>query len=190
MKKIVLGLGGSSGSIYAKALMDKLAVMSDQWSTVGVTYSQNALTNWQLEIGSDSINSDDYPFNFYDRQDFNAPFASGSAAYDAMIICPCSMGLLGRIAQGRSENLLTRAADVMLKEKRKLILVPRETPYNLIHLKNMLTLSKTGAIIAPASPSFYSRPANIQEMVSTVVDRVLTLAGFEIKSFRWGEESE
>lgn len=116
-----------------------------------------------------------------------APFASGSARYDAMIVCPCSMGLMGRIAQGVSNDLTTRAADVMLKERRRLILVPRDAPYNLIHLENMRALTLAGAIICPASPSFYSRPQTIEEVAATVVDRVIDLAGLEISSYRWGE---
>jgi 4-hydroxy-3-polyprenylbenzoate decarboxylase len=104
-----------------------------------------------------------------------------------MIIIPCSMGTLGRIAGGASNDLITRAADVILKEKRKLICVARETPYNLIHIRNMETITLAGGIICPATPSFYSQPKTIEEVASTVVDRVLDLAGFEIKSFRWGK---
>ena len=186
-RKIVVGIGGSSGAIYAKQLLDSLVRMSDQWERVGVVASANALVNWELEIGA--WRPEDYPFDFYEKSDFNAAFASGSARYECMIICPSSMGLLGRIAGGHSTDLMTRTADVMLKERRKLIVVPRECPYNLIHLKNMSLLTEAGAIICPATPSFYSRPGTVQEVVQTVVDRVLDLAGFELKSYRWGEES-
>jgi 4-hydroxy-3-polyprenylbenzoate decarboxylase len=117
-----------------------------------------------------------------------APFASGSARYDTMIIIPCSMGTLARIATGISTDLITRAADVILKEKRKLICVIRDMPYNLIHIRNMETITLAGGIICPATPSFYSKPATIQAVASTVVDRVIDLAGFNSKSFRWGEE--
>jgi 4-hydroxy-3-polyprenylbenzoate decarboxylase len=112
--------------------------------------------------------------------------ASGSAGYDVMIICPCTMGTLGRIAAGVSNDLMTRAADVILKEREKLILVTREMPYSLIHLNNMKLLTEAGAIICPASPSFYSKPQTMDEVVMTVVDRVLKLAGFDFSSFHWG----
>ena len=118
-----------------------------------------------------------------------APFASGSARYDTMIVCPCSMGLLARIAHGFSADLTTRAADVILKERRKLIVVPREAPFNLIHLNNMKIITEAGGIICPATPSYYSKPQTIEELAATVVDRVLDLAGFDLKSFRWGTDS-
>jgi flavin prenyltransferase len=183
-RKIVLAIGGSSGSIYAQRLMYKLKMMPS--ITVGVIVSDNAITNWELEIGTwnSSIWSE---FTFYEKKDFFAPFASGSARYETMIVCPCSMGLLARIATGVSDDLMTRAADVILKERRKLIIVPRETPYNLIHLQNMTTLTQAGAIISPASPSFYSRPTTLDEMVDTVVDRVLSLAGLDNGGYQWGE---
>ena len=112
----------------------------------------------------------------------------GSAKYETMIICPCSMGLLGRIATGISNDLTTRAADVILKERRQLILVPRDTPYSLIHINNMKILTEAGAIICPASPSFYRNPKTFEELAATVVDRVLDLAGFDLNTYRWGEE--
>lgn len=186
MKKVVVAVGGSSGAIYARVLLDKLLGLSPQISAVGVVMSANAVYNWELELENRKYR--DYPFSFYETDDFRAPFASGSAKYDTMIVCPCSMGLMARIAQGISTDLTTRAADVMLKERRRLILVPRDTPYNLIHLDNMRALTLAGAIICPASPSFYSRPKTIEQAVETVVDRVLDLAGFELNSFRWGED--
>ena len=106
-----------------------------------------------------------------------------------MIVCPCSMGLMARIAMGISNDLVTRAADVVLKERRKLILVPRDTPYNLIHINNMRLLTEAGAIICPASPSFYSKPQSFEALAKTVTDRVLDLAGFKLDSYRWGEEN-
>ena len=186
MKKIVVAISGSSGSIYAKVLLDKLAGMQEQWEAVGVVLSDNAKINWELEIGP--VELEHYPFDFYDKKDFYAPFASGSARYDTMIVCPCSMGTLARIATGVSTDLLTRAADVVLKERRRLILVPRDTPLSLIHINNMKTVTEAGGIICPASPSFYSCPKTLEELAATVVDRVLDLAGLDLRSYRWGEE--
>ena len=131
--------------------------------------------------------SPDTPAKVYDNKTFNAPFASGSSQYDTMIICPASMGTTGRIANGTSDDLIARTADVMLKERRRLIIVPRETPYSLIHINNMKTLTLAGAIICPATPSFYSNPKTIDDLVMTVVDRIIDLAGFDNKSFRWME---
>lgn len=184
-KRILIAIGGSSGSIYAKVLFDRLQQLQDQWEKVAVVMSDNARFNWELELGDTSYN--DYKFDFYKKNDFMAPFASGSAQYKTMIVCPCSMGLLARINQGISNDLTTRAADVILKERRQLILVPREAPYNLIHLRNMTSLTEAGAIICPATPSFYSNPKSFEELALTVVDRVLDLAGFELDAFRWGE---
>jgi 4-hydroxy-3-polyprenylbenzoate decarboxylase len=138
-----------------------------------------------LEIGP--FDTSVYPFDFYEKNDFNAPFASGSAKYKTMIVCPCSMGLLARMATGVSQDLITRAADVVLKERRRLIVVPRETPLSLIHLRNMMTITEAGGIICPAIPSFYGGAETKEEIVLTVVDRVLDLAGFELDSYRWGE---
>ena len=188
MKKVVVAVGGSSGSIYAKVLFDRLALLRDQWSQIGVVMSDNAKFNWELELGN--RNFDQYPFSFFEKNDFMAPFASGSAKYETMIVCPCSMGLMGRIATGISNDLVTRAADVILKERRKLILVIRDTPYSLIHINNMKTISEAGGIICPATPSFYSRPKNFEELAATVVDRVLDLSGFELESFRWGQKDQ
>lgn len=185
MRKIVLAIGGASGAIYAKVLMDRLLQLRDQWQQVGVVMSENARLNWELELGDSTFS--DYPFAYYTPGDFMAPFASGSAKYDTMIVCPCSMGLVGRIAHGLSTDLTTRAADVILKERRRLILVPREAPYSLIHLQNMLQVTQAGGIICPASPSFYSKPQTMEAVVGTVVDRIIDLAGFESNAYRWGE---
>lgn len=183
-KKIVIAVTGASGSIYAKVLLDELVKLSDQIAEVGIVFSSNAKDVWNIELGEHSYKN--YPFKIYDKNDFMAPFASGSAGYDCMIICPCSMGTLARIAQGISNDLITRAADVMLKERRKLILVPRETPYNLIHIENLKLLTLAGSIICPASPSFYSNPQNFEELAKTVVNRVIDLAGFQQDNiFRW-----
>lgn len=181
-RKIVVAITGASGSIYAKLLLDFLKLQ--ETIEVGVVMSDNAKTVWNHELENTNFNN--YPFKFYDKNDFNAPFASGSAKYDTMVIVPCSMGTMGRIASGISNDLTTRAADVILKERRKLILVARETPYNLIHINNMKTITETGGIICPATPSFYSKPATIEEVAKTVVDRVIDLMGLENESYRWG----
>lgn len=184
-KKIIVGITGASGAVYGKVLLESLAGLRDQVEACGVIFSDNAIAVWEYEIGP--FDPASVPFTVYKPNDFFAPTASGSAGYDAMIICPCSMGTLGRIASGVSNDLMTRSADVMLKERRKLILVPREAPYNLIHIRNMETLTLAGAVIVPASPSFYSKPASIEALVKTVTDRALALAGFEVHSYRWGE---
>ena len=183
--KIIVAISGSSGSIYAKILLDRLKIMVNQLEAIGVVMSDNAIYNWELEIGV--WQPENYPFKFYQKMDFMAPFASGSAKYGVMIVCPCSMGLLGRIASGTSTDLITRAADVILKERRKLILVTREMPLNLIHIKNMETVTLAGGIICPATPSFYGKPVTVEDVAGTVIDRVLDLSGLEWKSFRWGE---
>jgi len=163
-----------------------LQALSAQTAAVGIVMSDNARYNWLHELGNENYKN--YSFDFYDKQDFMAPFASGSAKYDTMIVCPCSMGVLGRIAAGISNDLTTRAADVILKERRRLILVTRETPLSLIHINNMKTITEVGGIICPAVPSFYSRPDTLDEIAATVVDRVLDLAGFEINTFRWNDK--
>ena len=146
--------------------------------------TENAKEVWKTELENESIHN--YPAEVLYTTDFSAPFASGSGKYDTMIIVPCSMGMLGRIASGISNDLITSAADVILKERRKLICVVRDTPYNLIHIRNMETITLAGGIICPATPSFYSKPKTIEQMAATVVDRVLDLAGLDIKTFRWG----
>ncbi len=185
-RKIVVAVTGASGAIYVRSILDKLTAIRDQWSDLSLVLSDNARSVWETELGDDAYRN--YPYPVHHKNDFNAPFASGSGQFDTMIVIPCSMGTLGRIAGGISNDLITRAADVILKERRKLICVVRETPYNLIHIRNMETVTLAGGIICPATPSFYSRPATIEEVAGTVVDRVLDLAGFDVKSFRWGGE--
>ncbi|PHI18423.1 3-octaprenyl-4-hydroxybenzoate carboxy-lyase [Lewinellaceae bacterium SD302] len=184
-QKIVLAIAGSSGSIYAKVMMDRLVELKDQWEAVGVVMTDNGRYNWELELGNKDY--ENYPFDFYEKKDWHAPFASGSARYGAMLVCPCSMGLLGRINAGISNDLITRAADVILKERRKLVMIPRETPLSLIHLRNMTSLTEAGAIICPAIPSFYGGATGPEELAATVVDRALELAGIEVSgTYRWG----
>ncbi|MGK2863843.1 MAG: UbiX family flavin prenyltransferase [Chitinophagaceae bacterium] len=185
MRKIVIAITGASGSVYAKGILEKLSALKEHWNELGIIMSANAQLVWQTELEDSSYT--DLPGKLYTAQDFNAPFASGSGQYDTMIIIPCSMGTLGRIANGISNDLITRAADVVLKERRKLICVVRDTPYNLVHIRNMETVTLAGGIICPATPSFYSKPKTIEEVAATVVDRVLDLAGFDISTFRWGK---
>jgi len=184
-RKIVLAVTGASGSIYAKQLIEHFQSekLKSQMDSTALVFSKNAIEVWQHEIGE--FKASNFPFKIYGLNDYNAPFASGSAKYDTMIICPCSMGTIGRIAHGISDDLIGRAADVILKERRKLILVPRETPLSLIHLNNLSILSKNGAIICPAVPSFYSKPNTIADLVNTVIFRVLDLAGFELDTYQW-----
>jgi flavin prenyltransferase len=184
-KKIIVAVTGASGSVYAKVLFDKLQLLSDQIETVGLVFSDNAKDVWEYELGNRDF--ENIPYKIYDKNDFMAPFASGSAKFESMIIVPCSMGTLARIAQGISNDLTTRAADVILKERRKLILVARDTPLSLIHIENMRTVTLAGGIIAPATPSFYSKPTSFEQLAATVIDRVLDLAGFENVTYRWSE---
>lgn len=187
MNKVVVAITGASGSIYAKVLLDQLLEIKHQFSELGIVMSNNAKAVWEYELGNtDYLN---YPFTFYDKSDFSAPFASGSAKYNVMFIAPCSMGTLARIAHGVSDDLVTRAADVMLKERGKLILLARETPLSKIHLQNMLTITEAGGIICPAIPSFYSKPNNFFELVSTVTHRALHLASFNYDSYSWGSKN-
>ncbi len=185
-KKIIVAITGASGAIYAKLILDNLLQLSTQIEQVGVVMSDNAKEVWRFELGNEDY--DHYPFTFYHKMDFNAPFASGSAKYDTMIIIPCSMGTLGRIAHGISNDLISRAADVILKERRKLIAVVRDTPFSLIHINNLKAVTEAGGIICPANPSFYSLPKTIAEVAQTVVNRVIDLAGLESDSYRWNEE--
>ncbi len=188
MKKIAIAISGASGSIYAKLLLQKLASLQDQIAELSVVITDNAKMVWQTELGDASFDS--FAARYFSIKDFTAPFASGSAQYDALIIIPCSMGILGRIASGISNDLVTRGADVMLKERKKLICVLRDTPYNLIHIRNMETVTLAGGIICPASPSFYNLPKTIEEAALTVVNRVIDLAGLKNESFRWGKEND
>ncbi|HIA06749.1 MAG TPA: UbiX family flavin prenyltransferase [Flavobacteriales bacterium] len=181
--KIVVAITGASGAVYAKVLLDKLVQLQDQIEEVGVILSDNAKIVWEYELGNTDYEK--LPFKIFDKKDFNAPFASGSAKFKTMVVCPCSMGTMGRIAHGVSDDLLTRSADVMLKERRKLILVARETPLSLIHIENMRTVTLAGGIICPATPSFYSKPKDFEALAATVVDRVIDLCGLEIDSYTW-----
>jgi 4-hydroxy-3-polyprenylbenzoate decarboxylase len=183
---IAVAVTGASGAVYAKVLLDTLLACKSQIKNVAVVMSDNAREVWEFELGNKNYKK--YPFTFFGKNDFNAPFASGSSSYSSLIVCPCSMGTLGRIAGGISNDLITRAADVMLKERRKLILLTRDTPLNYIHIKNMETVTLAGGIICPATPSFYSKPKNFEELAATVTNRALALAGLEVKGFKWNEK--
>jgi 4-hydroxy-3-polyprenylbenzoate decarboxylase len=185
MNKILVSITGASGSIYAKVLLDKLMQIKPQYDELSIVMSNNAKEVWHVELGNEDYKN--YNARYFEKNDFSAPFASGSAQYNIMIVAPCSMGTLGRIASGVSDDLVTRAADVILKERRKLILMVRDTPYNLIHIKNMETVTLAGGIICPATPSFYSLPKTFEELAATVVDRTLSLAGLEVGTYRWGK---
>ncbi len=182
--KVVVAITGASGSVYAKVLLEKLAKLNSQVKETGLVMSNNAKEVWRYELGNSDY--ENLPFKSYHKDDFFAPFASGSAKYNIMFVCPCSMGTLARIATGISNDLTTRAADVILKERRKLILIVRDTPYSIIHLNNMKTITEAGGIICPASPSFYSKPQSFEELAATVIDRALDLAGLSIDTYRWG----
>ncbi len=188
MQKIVIAITGASGAIYAKQILTKLQRIQPKELEVAVVMTENSKTVWKTELGDTSYQG--IPFTQYSNFDFSAAFASGSGNFGTMIIIPCSMGTLGRIAHGISNDLISRAADVILKERRKLICVARETPYNLVHIRNMETITLAGGIICPATPSFYSKPQTADEIVATVVDRVLDLAGIAIDTYRWGTQKK
>ena len=181
-KKIVVAITGASGSIYAKRLLQALQTTEAE---VGVVLSKNATDVWKYELQEEV----EIPFPTYAKDNFFAPFASGSAKYTDMVIIPCSMGTLGRIANGISDDLITRSADVMLKERRRLICVLRDTPLNLIHIENMRTVTLAGGIMLPAAPSFYSRPQDFNQLADTVVHRILDLMEVEIQTYRWGDSN-
>jgi len=187
-KKIVVGITGASGAPYAKALLRQLRdrqVAADDVE-VGVCISQTAPEVYLLECGADL--REECPFPIWSMRDYKAPFASGSAGWNAMVIVPCSMSTVAKVAHGISDTLLTRAADVMLKERRPLLMVPRESPLSLIHLENLTALARAGATVIPAMPSFYGRPSGIDDLVHTVVARVLDHLGLKNDlGPRWGK---
>lgn len=180
-EKLIVAVAGASGSIYAQRLLQYLARLADV--EVAVVFSRNAKQIWAHELGVAAASV----FKTYEENDFTAPFASGSSQFRKMVIAPCSTGTLARIATGTTDNLITRAAEVMLKERRKLVCVLRETPLSLIHIENMRAVTMAGGIICPATPSFYSHPKSIDEAVDTVVFRVMDLLELPNNSSRWGE---
>ena len=183
MKKIVVGITGASGAPYARRLVTILRQQSE--IELGVCISQTAPEVWALECGGDLREWIDLPI--WGARDYKAPFASGSAGWHAMVIVPCSMGTAARIAHGISDTLLTRAADVMLKERRPLVVVPRETPLSVVHLENLTALARAGAVVLPAMPSFYGKPATLDQALDTVVSRILDHLGLDNDlASRWG----
>ena len=183
--KLVLAATGASGAIYLQRLLAQLDPAAHEIHLVFSTYAKQVIHE---ELGDLLV-----PPGIHQHGDktMNVPFVSGSARFDAMVIVPCSMGTLGRIAAGTSETTILRAADVFLKERRKLILVPRETPWNLIHARNVVTLLEAGASILPASPGFYSKPQTIEALADTVVARILDQLGLPTPgAFRWAENAE
>lgn len=199
LKTVTLALSGASGMAYGLRLLECLLHADLQ---VNLLVSQAAHIVAKQELGvslparasdlekqlSGSMSTAEGQLRVYGRDDWNAPVASGSNAADAMVVCPCSMGTLAAIAHGISDNLIERAADVMLKENRKLILVPRETPFSVIHLENMLTLARMGAVILPANPGFYQLPQSIEDVIDFIVARILDQLGVTHELMaRWGD---
>lgn len=188
-RKIVVGITGASGAPYAKRMLGVLDGMRDT-TEVAVCLSSTAAEVWQLECGGD-IREGIGDFPIWGMRDYKAPFASGSAGWQAMAIVPCSMGTVARIAHGISDTLLTRAADVMIKERRTLVIVPREMPLSVIHLENLTTLARAGVVVQPAMPSFYGKTKTLEQAIDTVVGRTLDQLGLEHDLLkRWGEKEE
>lgn len=180
---IIVAITGASGAIYARQILD-LLINSEDVSRVAIVMSDHARDVVEAEgvvlPASDKVQQ-------FANDDMWSSLASGSARWDSMIVVPCSMGTVGRIASGVSRTLIERAADVMLKERRKLVAVVREAPYSLIHLRNLTTITEAGAIVLPASPSFYFKPQTIDELAMTMSQRAVEMLGIEVKHRSWGE---
>jgi 4-hydroxy-3-polyprenylbenzoate decarboxylase len=182
--RLVLAATGASGAIYLQRLLQQIDARQHEVHLILSPYARQVIAE---ELGELEV-----PEGVQQHGDksMNVPFASGSTRFDGMAIVPCSMGTVGRIAAGTSDTTILRAADVFLKERRKLIIVPRETPWNLIHARNIVTLIEAGAVIMPASPGFYGRPKSVEEAVDTVVARVLDQLGLPAPgAFRWTEDA-
>jgi 4-hydroxy-3-polyprenylbenzoate decarboxylase len=183
--KLVIASTGASGAIYLQRLLAQIDCAQNELHLVLSPFAKQVIHE---ELGDLRV-----PVGVHEHNDrsMNVPFASGSAYFDAMVIVPCTMGTLGRIAAGTSDSLIHRAADVFLKEGRKLVLVPRETPWNLIHVRNCTVLLEAGAVLLPAVPSFYSKPTSVEEVADTIVHRILDQVGLPApKAFRWFENFE
>lgn len=196
MYKIILAITGASGSIYARQVLERL-LASEQVSKIALIVSARGKEVWDYETtGASTISAacsslpelvEGPKIETFDNADMFAPVASGSARWDAMAVVPCSMGCVGRLAAGVSTDLIARAADVMLKEGRTLVVVPRETPLSLIHLRNLVTLAEAGAVVMPAAPSLYSHPADIEQLAATVSERIVARLGIDTPHFEWGK---
>ena len=183
--KLVIAATGASGAIYLQRLLEQIDCRAHDVHLI--------MSGYAREVVKQELDDFKIPpaVSQHSATDMNVPFVSGSARFDAMVVVPCSMATLGRIASGSSDSVLLRAVDVFLKERRKLILVPRETPWNLIHARNVMTLLEAGAIVLPAIPSFYSRPSSITDLVDTVVWRILDQIGLPSPgAYRWGETAD
>src|SRR5881394_3432942 len=183
--KLVIAATGASGAIYLQRLLEQIDCRAHDVHLI--------MSGYAREVVKQELDDFKIPpaVSQHSETDMNVPFVSGSARFDAMVVVPCSMATLGRIASGSSDSVLLRAVDVFLKERRKLILVPRETPWNLIHARNVMSLLEAGAIVLPAIPSFYSRPSSITDLVDTVVWRILDQIGLPTASaYRWSEKGD
>lgn len=181
--KIIIGVTGASGAIYAKALINKINAHPELVQRCDIIFSDQARKVWEFEL-----NNSDYeqlPNKTWPNSTFFAPFASGSSDFDVLIVCPCTMGSMAKIASGLANDLISRAADVMLKERRKLILVTRESPLSLVHINNMKTITEAGGIILPSNPSFYNRPKSIDELVDGLINKILANAGLVSFKKNW-----
>ena len=188
-ERLVVAVTGASGAPYARRLLELLKRLrvAGGGPEVAVVLSPTAQEVWALECGGE-LRDFVAPLPIWGGRDYKAPFASGSAGWDSMVIVPCSMSTVARVAHGTSDSLLTRAADVMIKERRNLVLVPRETPLSAIHLENLLTLARLGVTVLPAMPSFYGQPTSVEAVLDTVVARVLDHLGLPNDlTRRWGE---
>ena len=188
-ERLVVALTGASGAPYARRLLEVLKRMraAGEGPEVAVVLSPTAPEVWALECGGD-LRDFVAPLPIWGGRDYKAPFASGSAGWDSMVIVPCSMSTVARVAHGTSDSLLTRAADVMIKERRNLVVVPRETPLSAIHLENLLALARLGVTVLPAMPSFYGQPTSVEAVLDTVVARMLDHLGLPNDlTRRWGE---
>lgn len=183
MEKIIIAITGASGSVYAKRLIEKLEPHSKLIKNLEVVFSDAGKQVWDFEINEDLESKN---IRIFENTNLFSPIASGSAKYNTMVIIPCSMGTVGRIANGISNDLISRAADVIIKERKKLIVVPRETPFSSIHLNNLKIIADAGGIIIPANPSFYHKPQTITELIDTVVDKVIEHIGFNSNAKEWG----
>jgi len=182
--KLVIAASGASGSIYLQRLLDQIDPAANEVHLV--------LSGYAKQVAKQEIGTFKVPKGIaqHGENDMNVPYVSGSAKFDAMVIAPCSMSTIGRIATGSGDSALLRAADVFLKERRKLIVVPRETPWSLIHARNVATVLEAGAVVLPAIPSFYSRPASVVDVVDTVVWRILDQVGLpSARTYRWAEKT-